>query len=58
MVKTTIPLFFPCPRCHKEVPPEVLELGSKEADELCLLCEADNICRPCSKQIHSELPEL
>ena len=51
------PPFFPCPQCHKEVPLEVLEIGSKEADELCLLCESEGICRPCSKRIHSEATE-
>ena len=53
MTEPIVPLFFPCPMCHEEVPLQVLELGSKEADEVCLLCEKDNICHPCSRKLHS-----
>ncbi len=53
MIETIVPSFFPCPVCHKEVPPEVLALNSEEANNLYMLCEAEGVCRECSKNIHA-----
>ncbi|KKK60343.1 hypothetical protein LCGC14_3025300 [marine sediment metagenome] len=51
-MKTIIPPFWPCPKCNEENP--VRDIPIEEADTLCLLCERESICRPCSKKLHQE----
>lgn len=41
-----------CPVCGKDNPLQAIPI--EEADDLCLLCEAENICRPCSKIKHPD----
>jgi len=46
-----------CPVCDKPRQIEVLPLTSEEADDLCLLCEAEGVCRPCSRYKHFRTQE-
>ena len=41
-----------CPICKREKVFEVLDIASAEADNLCLLCEAEAICLDCQKTKH------
>ena len=41
-----------CPRCAQEYRLRVLPLHSPEADQVCLLCESEGICRKCSRELH------
>ena len=47
-----------CPICNQENPIEVLDVASVEADNLCLLCEAEGICPSCSQRKHPDKEEV